>query len=248
MGPAAVCVIAVVAFIVLMIVFGIGTVGNNSVGLNYNKWSVSINEEVVGEGIHYIWPLHKIIEFQLDVQYMSFEGTAAIQTRTKDGLDLTLTGQLSYKVQSDNVYDLYNLALDDYESLIYVFSRDTIRDVAANYSGQEWMEDLTTIQTAIEDGTKEELSKFFISVEACQMTYDLPEVYEEKLNELSIMTQQVQSAEQAQQTAITQYETDVLTASINADSYVIQQIGEAQAEATVAQGEADAAKTLAAAQ
>ncbi|GIQ84514.1 hypothetical protein KIPB_006017 [Kipferlia bialata] len=181
--------------------------------------------------------------------------------RTSDGLLLTLSGMLAYTIVTDStddedgLFNLYTLVLDDYASLVETLAIDVIRDVAGEYTGQEWMGNcddnpgtcgIITIGNAIEARLGTALLPFHIKVESFPApAMDLPTTYEDKLSELSATRQQYDIAVQEQLTAETEYETQKRNAIIDTGATIAMAQGEAYASVSEATGMANATRIVA---
>jgi hypothetical protein len=114
---AAACCCSSVTVIAAMIIclMSLDSVEPTEYGLMYNNFWKTIDEDTVYEGgLHFVGPFTKFIIFPATTQSIEFSDAydsddGAIETRTAEGLALTLHFAFTYSLQKDNIPYLYRL-------------------------------------------------------------------------------------------------------------------------------------------
>ncbi len=115
-------VITSLLVLVLIYVLGFSSLEATEYGIDYSWISktvifyliLKISPQVYQNGLHHIGFGHSFIKFPKTVQTIEFSkeknaNRAAVESRTLDGLEVTLEISFQYLLQQDNLYKLYNL-------------------------------------------------------------------------------------------------------------------------------------------
>ena len=92
-------------------------------GLNYSWISKNISPNIKENGLYFIGIGHSFIKFPKTVQTIEFSNQKTankgpIQSRTSDGLEVTLEISFQYILQKDQIYKLYTKYGSNYN---YIF-------------------------------------------------------------------------------------------------------------------------------
>ena len=95
-------------------------------GLNYSWISKNISPNIKENGLYFIGIGHSFIKFPKTVQTIEFSNQktankSQIQSRTSDGLEVTLEITFQYILIKYKIYELYNKYGSNYNYIYYIF-------------------------------------------------------------------------------------------------------------------------------
>lgn len=86
-----------------------------------------------------------------------------LQTRTAEGLALSLHISFQYKLIKDDIPKLYNMANINYQSTFVRISRDSILKIAGQYNATNYWTDRSKIGEVMQKALSDELKSAFAS-------------------------------------------------------------------------------------
>ena len=97
---------------IIMVASAVEVLGYNEVGLKYSSWFKEVENKTYSHGIHYIGLGRDFLRYDIKLTTIEFSNEAdanlpLIQTRTRDGLIVTIEASLQYKVDETKIYDIY---------------------------------------------------------------------------------------------------------------------------------------------
>ena len=114
-----------------------------------------------------------------------------LNSRTKNGLLIHIQVAFHYRIQKDNILELYSTFAMEYEDRYVGQARTTLRDVASFYNAIEFFNNRTIIGDIMEQYLQIDLEGMFADVVFFQMReIDLPDEFEEALKQVQIAQQQ----------------------------------------------------------
>ncbi|CAK9013306.1 Vacuolar protein sorting-associated protein 18-like [Durusdinium trenchii] len=230
----------------LLLLLSVGTLTPLQYGLTVNLITKQVNSDIVYEGgRHLIGPWKSFLAFPSTRVTVSFDtmknSQGPLQTRTKDGLALTL--QLAFQYRIDRAYlgKLFALANQQYEPLFVRNARDVLLKAAADYEAIEYWQDREKIGKEMRELLNTRLSQVYATCGGLQiMVIDLPPEFETSIVQTQVTEQMQQTRHHEQQAKRISADTEVLKAQYNrnvtvtrngADALYTQAVGIAQAEA-----------------
>jgi regulator of protease activity HflC (stomatin/prohibitin superfamily) len=158
------------------------TVPQNNVAIRYNRVTRSVDtSETYREGLHYSGFFGAFYAYPLNVQRFEFEGNDQITVRTHDGLSLDIKGWVQYRIQSQNIGQIYR-TYGTFAELSASLTSPT-RSAANNIISRESADYVYKFKDQLGDKFTEELNKFygdyFVTVTSSDFrSIDFPESYE----------------------------------------------------------------------
>eukprot|EP00768_Dysnectes_brevis_P002045 gnl/Dysnectes_brevis/1627_a1852_2562.p1 GENE.gnl/Dysnectes_brevis/1627_a1852_2562~~gnl/Dysnectes_brevis/1627_a1852_2562.p1 ORF type:complete len:356 (-),score=97.48 gnl/Dysnectes_brevis/1627_a1852_2562:95-1018(-) len=235
----------VVIFVTLFFILFCENVRINRVGLAHSKWNGIVKQEPYEEGWHVVAPFTKIMEFSLVVNYLDFMGNEAIACRTSDGQRVVLGTKVMYRMNKEEVYDLYTLILGEHETLVTKISRNAICDVASVYSANDFLAigegaaGLADITAAMEDLLKARLAEVYVQLDAVPApSMDFDQDIEDELTELASKPTELEVVYQTNNNSLVEYDYDLSISLYQANATIAEASGEAEAVQIEAEGTA----------
>lgn len=164
-----------------------------------------------------------------------------MQTRTAEGLSLSLHISFQYKLIREDIYKLYLLANVNYQSTLVRIARDSILKVAGNYNATSYWSERAKIGNVMREALNNELAKAYASCQSLQiLKIDLPRTYEDSIVLTQVEVQKTnmrkfeQKAELIRQNIsviISQADQQirVINSTADANAYKIKQFAKAKA-------------------
>lgn len=167
-------------------------------------------DTVATPGIHAKRPWAKVHIYPKRIR----EHTSIIEVRTNDGMSVQIDTTTWYKVDSNNVDDIYrNIAIDVStlsENIIYPALRTTIRNTVSQYTVKELYVQRSAISSKIFEDAKIELKKKFVLLDNVLLRdIKLPANIENAVQMKIKAQQDAEAAEYQKQKAIKQAEIKV---------------------------------------
>lgn len=215
-------------------------------GIKQNIITRQIEESVYEEGFYYTSPVATFIRFPRTWQSVEFSPSETAQdvvvaTRTEDGLDLQIDISFQYRLVKGTLISLYKEYGIFYETTLLKIARGVIRDVAGEYDALEFFYNRSTISAAMVYALQAKESVLYIQVGEFQLrNIDLPDSFEDAIEQVEVAKQEIKKAEYQQQAATIRARTLVIEAEAQFNITKIE--AEAYAEALdiklTAEGEA----------
>eukprot|EP00931_Biecheleriopsis_adriatica_P088891 TRINITY_DN63118_c0_g1_i1.p2 TRINITY_DN63118_c0_g1~~TRINITY_DN63118_c0_g1_i1.p2 ORF type:complete len:297 (+),score=70.11 TRINITY_DN63118_c0_g1_i1:70-960(+) len=214
-------------------------------GLNYSWISETVEQKPYTGGRYYLGIGNHFIKFPRMVKSVLFsddyadkkEGPA-LQSRTKDGLNVRLEVSFQYRLIFDKVYDLYFTLGADYEPIFLRMAIEQLSIAATEHNAHFFFTNRSMIGAEMHDKLNNHFQAHaFAEVPFFQLrTVHLPNDFEEALKETQVKQQDIQIASLEQKTKTVTFKTRVLQAE--QDVHVVVNQGEAEAAAILAANKA----------
>ena len=228
----------------LLIIFGFASLEATEYGLNYSWISKNISPNVKENGLYFIGIGHSFIKFPKTVQTIEFSkqktaNKGPIQSRTSDGLEVTLEISFQYILTKDKIYELYNKYGSNYNYIFQNIAVHTLTEEATKYTAYNFFMD----RGKIKDDFQYELNETFERL--CYSTIvflqlrsvDLPSLFEESIKESEVKKQDILRAKAEQNKIMIEVDTKIKAAEYQKD--VVINMAEGEAEAIYKQNKAD---------
>lgn len=126
---------------VILIPVSLKQVNYDELAIEYNTMTKKVNtDEVLQEGRHFIQPVSKLFKYTRTLQTIDLTGDNSIECLTNEGLVMNIGVETQYQILVDKVFDLFEEfgEQDNYIPYIESITQDALRDVCANYSGEDF--------------------------------------------------------------------------------------------------------------
>jgi regulator of protease activity HflC (stomatin/prohibitin superfamily) len=227
---------------VILIPVSLKQVNYDELAIEYNTMTKTVNtDEVLQEGRHFIQPVSKLFKYTRTLQTIDLTGDNSIECLTNEGLVMQLGVETQYQIIVDKVFDLFEEFGDqeNYTPYIESITHDAIRDVCANYSGEDFFFNRGDIDAA--------LSTYLIHVynesgahatnELVQLTSVIhPDQYDSVSRSREAVGQENDRLLRERTENITEAQTRLLSAEVNAEITIIE--ANATRDARIAEAQA----------
>jgi regulator of protease activity HflC (stomatin/prohibitin superfamily) len=239
---AIICLVAciVISLTVILLLVSMDSLEPLQLGITVDKITKNIGTEVYESGRYLIGPFKSFLIYPQNLVSIEFSDSRtatgeALQTRTAEGLGLTLYVSFQYEVNKTEIPKLYNLANVNYHGTYVRISRDVILKVAGQYNATNYWTDRGAIGDKMKEALDLELQKAYARCRFLQiLRIDLPKTYEDSIVATQVEVQKTnmrkfeQTAELIRQNiSVIISEADqqikVTNATGNAEAYKIKQ-------------------------
>jgi regulator of protease activity HflC (stomatin/prohibitin superfamily) len=229
------CICCASAFIFfILLVSGFSSLEATEFGLNYSWMFKTISPEVEENGIHFLGVGHSFIRFPKTVQTIefSYERTAnrgPISSRTSDGLEVTLEISFQYILQPENIYKLYCKYGKNYPQIFQNIAIHLLTEEATKYTAYNFFMDRGIIKDDFQKNLNEYFNKvLFSNIVFLQLrNVDLPELFEESIQESEVKKQDIQRALAEYNKMSIEVETKIKSAEYQKEIMIIKAKGDA---------------------
>jgi regulator of protease activity HflC (stomatin/prohibitin superfamily) len=184
-----------ISLVVILLLVSMDSIEPLQYGITYNKITKVIGTEVYENGRYLIGPLNSFFEYPANLVTIEFSdkmlATAeALQTRTAEGLGISLHVAFQFQIIKEDIPKLYNLANINYFTTYVRISRDVILKIAGMYNAGDYWVDRQKIGDHMLEALDKELSKAFAKVVTLQiLSIDLPDSYENSIVQTQVEVQ-----------------------------------------------------------
>lgn len=230
--------VAVVAAISLAVLFffSFDTLEYQEYGLNFSRISETVERKPYTSGRYYLGIANHFIRFPRMVNSVLFSDEdagakqgPALQSRTRDGLNVRLEVSFQYRLKFEKVYDLYSTLGKDYEPTFLRMAIEQLATAATDHSAHFFFTNRTAISAVMHQRLNDHFQeRAFSEVPFFQLrTVHLPHDFEEAIRETQVKQQDIQIATIEQKTKTVTFKTRVL----QAEQDVKVLVNQAEAEA-----------------
>lgn len=230
--------VAVVAAISLAVLFffSFDTLEYQEYGLNLSRISETVERKLYTSGRYYLGIANHFIRFPRMVNSVLFSDEdagakqgPALQSRTRDGLNVRLEVSFQYRLKFEKVYDLYSTLGKDYEPTFLRMAIEQLATAATDHSAHFFFTNRTAISAVMHQRLNDHFQeRAFSEVPFFQLrTVHLPHDFEEAIRETQVKQQDIQIATLEQKTKTVTFKTRVL----QAEQDVKVLVNQAEAEA-----------------
>jgi regulator of protease activity HflC (stomatin/prohibitin superfamily) len=230
----------VLSLIVILLLISMDSIEPLNYGIQYNKITKSISTETYENGRYIMLPWKTFITYPsnlVTIEFSDNRGATAepLQTRTIEGLGLTLYVSFQYEINRTHIPDLYNMNNLNYHSTFVRISRDVLLKVGGQYNATNYWTSRTAIGDEMKKALDTELIKAYARCRFLQiLRIDLPKTYEDSIVATQVEVQKTnmrkfeQTAELIRQNisvivSDADYQIKVINATGNANATIIKQ-------------------------
>ena len=140
-----ICTVSCITGIVLLLL-GFSSLEATEYGLDYSWLSKTISPMVKYNGLYFIGIGHSFIRFPRNVQTIEFSkdrnaNRPAIESRTLDGLEVTLEISFQYVLQPENLFKLYSKYGTKWTQIFQNVAIDILTEEATGYTAYDFFMD-----------------------------------------------------------------------------------------------------------
>lgn len=238
-------VLGLTAFVVICILASLASLDPLEYGMAYSSLTKQIDEShVYRGGRHLIGPFSTFLKFPATVQSIEFSlsqnATAApLNTRSADGLALTLHVSFQYHLEQNGIPKLYHLTNVNYEALYVKLARESLLLSASKYKAELYWMERKEIGEKMSQVLNEKFTESYARCAGLQfLRIDLPEQFEHKITGTQVSKQIVRTKRNEQQAALVRAQIGVMIAKYQQIATVT--INKAKAESTLTKQKAEA--------
>jgi len=225
----------VVVVIVALLAFSFDSLEYNEYGLDYASISKTIDPTPYTSGIHYLGLGHSFIRFPRNVQTVEFSSDRSsdhppIQSRTKDGLEVTLEISFQFVLKGNSLYNIYMYYEKQYRLLVVNTAVDTLTDIATKYNAYDFFQSRAEIgNTMMLELDKALSKKMYCAVEFFQLRdVDLPDPFENAIQLSEVKKQDIHKATAERNRTEVELNTKIMQAEYRKQININQAEGDAQ--------------------
>jgi regulator of protease activity HflC (stomatin/prohibitin superfamily) len=217
------------AVALFLLVWGIANVEVTEYALNYSLLTRKVEDRTYTSGRYWIGPFNYFIRFPAVVKTIQFsEGkmqfdlptqersSGLLRSRTSDGLDVNIELSFQYQLQPESLHNLYTTlgGAPDYHNLFVRVAIDRLTETATMYSATSFFVDRTKIGKAMEAQLRADFEeRLFATIFSFQLrSVQLPQEFEDAIQETEVMKQDMQVAEAEQSSTRVALETELMKA------------------------------------
>ena len=201
----------------------------NQYGLKKNTLTNKVFTEKIYENGRYIMgPSVTMVYFEKNYQRVQFVGSNALSVSNDDGTGFHITVTYFYKIQKNNLENLYNKFGTNYHSKIVSLSQSTLKNTAIIFSIDDYLTKREIITAAMKRNVSETLENIWIDVDKLQLHEVLfPEVVKNKYLDAAVQLQINAKMKYEQDADLIRQETSRLVELVNADKLIVMAEAEA---------------------
>lgn len=238
MEPGAIICIAVTLGLLITVIFLLASLDSLEpleIGITYNRITKSIGLDVYENGRYFIGPFKTFLVYPSNFITIEFSDSPTatsgpLQTRTAEGLGLTLYVSFQYQLNKAEIPKLYALANVNYQATYIRIARDTILKVAGKYNATDYWVKRQAIGEHMKQSLNNELSKAFASCRFLQLLrIDLPKSYEDSIVSTQVEIQKTGMRKFEQQAELIRQNISVIRSEAEQKIKITNATGEAEA-------------------
>mmetsp|Transcript_115225 Transcript_115225/g.366261 ORF Transcript_115225/g.366261 Transcript_115225/m.366261 type:complete len:301 (+) Transcript_115225:100-1002(+) len=243
------CLCSLLSIIVIslgiMFMASFDTLEYQEMGLNYSWLSETVEKDPYSSGRYYLGLGNHFIKFPKMVKSIFFVDDAAgatqapaLQSRTKDGLNVRLEVSFQYRLKQLELYNLYTTLGMDYEQTLVRIAIEQLTTASTLHNAHYFFSNRTLVSAEMHSLLDKHFQEHaFAEVPFFQLrTVHLPNEFEDAIKTTQVKQQEIQIATLEQRTNKVTFTTKVL----QADQAVKVMMNEAEAEAASIEAQNDA--------
>lgn len=225
----------VISIVMILLLCSMDTIEPLNYGLPYNKITKQIGDEAYDAGRYLIGPFKSFIVYpasMVTIEFSDARGATAeaLQTRTAEGLGLTLYVSFQYEIMKKEIPKLYNLANINYHSTFVRISRDIILKVGSQYNATVYWTNRGMVGDKMKEALDEQLKMAYARCRYLQiLRVDLPKTYEDSIVATQVEVQKTNMRKFEQQAELIRQNISVIVSEAEQIIRVTNATGQAEA-------------------
>ncbi len=220
--------------IVIVVFSSFEYIDYNEYAFKKNTISNTVNTEVVYENGRHFWGLFTTsIVFPRDYQVVTFEGLVVSDAEEKA---FRIDVSFWYRLQKDNLANLYQQFGESYEGTILSKAQSTIKNVVPLYTVQEVLDDRQEITAVMNQNLMAEMAEIWIEVEENKFQIELVTLEQSTISKFldaAILLQENDQKEFEQEAELIRQNTTKFVKEIEAETTLITREAEANYDKTI---------------
>eukprot|EP01083_Nonionella_stella_P214870 773837_1 len=225
---------------IILIPVSIKNVAHDEYAIRYDDLTNQVHEDVYKEGKYVCTPQTTMFRYKKTIQKLSLD----FDCLSSNGIEMYVEVDIQYQIPKNQVFEIFdefgeNKNLVKYLKLV---AADSVRDSCGRYTAQKFYQIRADIQNTIESDMTQTArkAKSHINVTAVVLSnFEFPTGLDNAIKDKRASENDIEISNNERAGAITEAETTLLTAEINAEKLAI----EAQAEVDSILAEANAKAT-----
>lgn len=212
------CCCSVFITIIVLISLSISSLEQLDLGLNYDTITLTLEDKVYQKaGMYFLGVGHHFIKYPKTIQTIEFiaEENDRLQTRTSDGLPVSLSVSFQFRYDPSRLMELY-LTYKQEELEVYEHTaKAVIANVATNFSAYTFFNDKQGIATEMQLAVADIFStRLFARIEALQITrVELPGQFQSAILQSIEAKQNITQSQRFLENMEVTFQTQVLVAN-----------------------------------
>mmetsp|Transcript_239 Transcript_239/g.623 ORF Transcript_239/g.623 Transcript_239/m.623 type:complete len:298 (-) Transcript_239:211-1104(-) len=211
----------VVGALTILICLSFDSLEYQEIGLNFSWISETIEARPYLSGRYYLGVGNHFIKFPKTVKSVFFideqvadRSGPALQSRTKDGLNVRLEVSFQYRLQFNKLYDMYTALGPSYEQIFVRMAIEQLTTAATLHNAHYFFTNRTSISQEMHSMLDGHLKKHAgAEIPFFQLrTVHLPKAFEDAIKDTQVKQQETQIAALEQKTQRVSFKTKVLQA------------------------------------
>jgi regulator of protease activity HflC (stomatin/prohibitin superfamily) len=224
-----------ISITVIMLLVSMDTIEPLNYGITYNKITKSISDDVYESGRYFIGPIRDFLTYPANLQTIEFSDiktatSVPLQTRTMEGLALTLYVSFQFQIMKEKIPNLYNLANTNYFGTYVRISRDIILKIAGQFNATSYWIERKAIGEKMRVALDKELQKAYARCISLQLLkVDLPDSYEQSIVQTQVEIQKTNMRKFEQEAELIRQNISVIRSEADQKIRITNSTGTAQA-------------------
>jgi len=233
------------ATLIILFLLSFDTLEYQEMGLNYSWISETVEDKPYTSGRYYLGLGNHFIKFPKMVKQVCFideimEDTKgpALQSRTRDGLNVRLEVSFQYRIKFEKLYELFTTLGQNYQQTFLRMAIEQLTTAATMHDAHFFFSNRTIISTEMHKMLNSHFQEHaFSEIPFFQLrTVHLPTEFEGAIRDTQVKQQDIQTAIQEQKTNRVSFRTKVLQAE--QEVKVLKNQADGEAAAILAQNDA----------
>jgi len=239
----------VIILVCILIPLSIQNVSHSQFGIAYNNHTCTAQSGVYNEGKYFLGTATTMFLYNRIVINIELTGDQSLQCLTYDGIQVVLDITFQYQIIEGELHTIF-FDFGEEETLrdfIKTTARDSIRDVCATKTAQNFYEERGGIEQAMTAGLTSDmaLAKAHVVIRLLQLkNVELPILLKNAIEQKQRSEQDIHNALNERAGALINAQTLMETAKVEAETLVIVSIAEATAVLTEAEEKATSIKKV----
>jgi len=242
-GKLHVCACSCCVFIILictLIPLSFKSVDQSQFGIAYNNLTCTAREDVYQEGKYFVGPMVTMFHYNRIVVAIELSGDRSVECLTYDGIQVVLDITFQYQIIELELHTVfYDFGVEWFlQDYIKATARDSVRDVCATKTAQNFYEERGAIEQAMYEGLVSDmaLAQAHVVIRLLQLkNVELPIELKTAIEEKQRSEQDIDNALNERQGALINAQTLLETAKVEAETLII--VAEAEALALLTEAE-----------
>ena len=218
---------------VILVPVSIRDINHEDYGIRYEGLTKKVVNKIYGEGKYVFEPQTEIFKYNKVQGTISFQNENLLECLSKDGIIIYASIVYQYQLRKEELFKIFwEFGTEDrLKELFTSVSKDSIRNVISRYEAIQFYSERSTIESEIQNQLTQDFitSSTHADITFLQLVnYEFPEVLDDAIKEKQRGEQDLDTAINEREGALTQVETELLIAQVDAEKRNIQALTESE--------------------